>query len=78
MVSEPIFSLEGVFCKEFLPESDILTFRIPFSRSAGSGDRSGGRSDIFSEDGLEALLVSIGLVRVAFLGKAEEPGVLGL
>jgi hypothetical protein len=78
MVSEPIFSLEGVFCKEFLSESNILTFGRPFSRSAGSGDRSGGRSDVFSEDGLEALLVSIGLVRVAFLGKVEEPGVLGL
>jgi hypothetical protein len=78
MVSEPIFSPEGVFCEEFLPESDNLTFGRPFSRSAGSGDRSGGRSDVFSEEGLEALLVSIGLVGVAFLGKAEEPGVLGL
>jgi hypothetical protein len=77
MVSEEIFSLEGVFCKEFFPQSDILTLG-KFSRSAGSGDRSGGRSDVFSEDDLEVLVVSIGLVGVAFLEKPEEAGALGL
>jgi hypothetical protein len=51
IVSEPILDLEGVFADEFLPDS--VFFRLenpegcelgPFSRSAGKGDNSGGRS----------------------------------
>lgn len=62
IVSEPTLNLEGVLWEEFLPDSnffekpDIGCDFIPglLSRSAGSGDRRGGRSNCFSEDGLEA------------------------
>lgn len=53
IVSEPL-NRDGVFCEESLPESDFLNPESDLvvgllSRSAGSGDRSGGRSFGFSE-----------------------------
>lgn len=65
----------GVLEGEFLEAADFLIFESagdgrglePLSRSAGKGDRSGGRSKGFSELVFEAFFVSTDL-DTAFLG----------
>ncbi len=64
MVSDPNLNLEGVFWEESFPDSDRFVFgKLDegwdfiaglLSRSAGSGDKRGGRSNGFSKDGFEA------------------------
>lgn len=64
IVSGPTLNFEGVLWEEFLPDSDFFEFAKPaagcdlipglLSRSAGSGDKRGGRSKGFSEEGFEA------------------------
>jgi hypothetical protein len=73
IVSGPTLNLEGVLCEEFLPDSSFFEkpdvgcdFRAGLlSRSAGRGDKRGGRSRGFSDDGLE---MGFSLLGVSFFG----------
>lgn len=54
IVSDATLDLEGVFAFEFLPNSGFFKLENPegcelggFSRSAGNGDKSGGKSGLF-------------------------------
>jgi hypothetical protein len=76
IVSEASLYLEGVLWEEFLPESNFLKPEVGcdfipglLSRSAGSGDKRGGRSIGFSDDGLE---VWLGLLEVSFFGREDD------
>jgi len=74
IVSDPTLNLDGVLWEEFLPESNFLNPDVGFkpgllSRSAGRGDKRGGKSSGFSEDGLE---VWLGLLEGSFFGRGEE------
>jgi len=86
MVSEPIFPFDGVFEEEFLPDSGFFRCKNPddcepdcepgpLSRSAGKGDKSGGRSRGLFRLGLDEFLESVGFeVGVAFRDWGEFCG----
>jgi hypothetical protein len=84
IVSEPILDFDGVFEDEFLPDPGFFRCKNPedcepdcesgpLSRSAGRGDKSGGRSRGLLKLDFEGFLESIGFaVGVAFRDWGES------